>query len=87
MSLKRVSDHAGFWDDVFHPSGYNATAAGYQSLGAQGEACTASLRAACKADSLQQREAFHYNFDDMNNQTALMQNLAAYLLMRGNYSW
>ena len=94
------------------------------SSGAQGDACAASLRAACQPDSQQQlkvrnalpfsrfpdpkttlcqdklgttarkpqkrvrfMQAFHYNFDDMNNETALLQNLAGFLLMRGNYSW
>ena len=56
-------------------------------MGAKGEACSASLRAACKADSHQQLEAFHYNYDNMNNQSALVQQLAGFLLMRGNYSW
>ena len=56
-------------------------------MGAKGEACSASLRAACKADSHQQLEAFHYNYDNMKNQSALVQQLAGFLLMRGNYSW
>ena len=70
-----------------HPPDFNATAEPSWTLGAQGAACAASLRAACRADSQQQREAFHYNFDDMNNKTSLLQQLAGFLLMRGNYSW
>lgn len=50
-------------------------------MGAQGAACAASLRLACQPGSLQQKNAFHYNFDDMNNKTALVQNLAGFLLM------
>lgn len=73
---------SGFWSDVTHPPGYNASAEQWE-MGPPGEACSASLRAACKADSLQQREAFHWNFDDMTNQTALVQQLAGFLLMRG----
>ena len=76
---------SGFWSDVTHPPDYNETV--QWTLGAQGEACSASLRAACKAGSPQQRSAYHYNFDDMKNKTALVQQLAGFLLMRGNYSW
>ena len=79
---------SSFWDDVTQPIGYNESLRTKQwTLGSQGEACSASLRAACKADSQQQREAFHYNFDDMKNKTALVQQLAGFLLMRGNWSW
>jgi hypothetical protein len=80
---------SGFWADVTHPPGYNASAAASieWSLGARGDACSSSLRAACQAGSYHQREAFHYNFDDMSNTTALEQQLAGFLLMRGNYSW
>ena len=76
---------SSFWSDVTHPPDYNETV--QWTLGAQGEACSASLRAACKAGSPQQRSAYHYNFDDMKNKTALVQQLAGFLLMRGNYSW
>jgi len=82
---QRFNGGSGFWSDVTHPPDYNETV--QWTLGAQGEACSASLRAACKAGSPQQRSAYHYNFDDMKNKTALVQQLAGFLLMRGNYSW
>ena len=74
----------GFWRDV---SGYNEAVEPPWMLGPQGAECVASLRAACRVDAQQQRDGFHYNFDDMANSTALNLNLAGFLLMRGAFSW
>jgi hypothetical protein len=79
-----ILDHGGYtWSLI--PGQENANAS---PLMMTNESCAAELRVACAADSRWQKSATLYGFQNAGSElTQLQQDLAFFLLARGDYAW